>query len=120
MLKALLLDLDGTLADTDALHLPTWVDALEPYGIKVDEEFYKHRISGRLNPDVVEDLLPHVSEKEGRTIADTKEADFRDRAVELKPLPGLIEFLEEVRGRGLAISLVTNAPRKNVGPYCAG
>jgi HAD superfamily hydrolase (TIGR01509 family) len=120
VLKALLLDLDGTLADTDALHLPTWVDALEPYGIKVDEEFYKHRISGRLNPDVVEDLLPHVSEKEGRTIADTKEADFRDRAVELKPLPGLIEFLEEVRGRGLAISLVTNAPRKNVGAVLRG
>lgn len=120
MLKALLFDLDGTLSDTDALHLPTWVDALEPYGIVVDEEFYRHRISGRLNPDVVEELLPHVSEEEGRSIADTKEADFRDRAGELRPLPGLLEFIDEGRRRRLAIALVTNAPRENVGAVLRG
>ena len=39
MYKALLFDLDGTLAETDSLHLPTWVDVLLPFGIKVDEEF---------------------------------------------------------------------------------
>ena len=32
--RALLFDLDGTLAETDSLHLPTWVDALEPYGVE--------------------------------------------------------------------------------------
>ncbi len=120
MLKALLFDLDGTLADTDSLHMPTWIAALEPYGIEVDEEFYRHRISGRLNPDVVEELLPHVSEEEGRNIADTKEADFRDRAGELQPLPGLLDFLEEGRRRGLALSLVTNAPGENVGAILRG
>ena len=115
MLKALLLDLDGTLADTDALHMPLWKDMLEPHGIEVDEEFYKHRISGRLNSDIIEDLLPHLSEEEGRNVADTKAADFRDRAGELQPLPGLIDFLEEGSGRGLTIALVTNAPRESVG-----
>lgn len=114
MLKALLLDLDGTLAETDSLHFPTWADALEPYGIQVDEEFYKENISGRLNPDIVEDLLPHVSEEEGRQIADTKEADFRRRAYELESLPGLIPFLEKARAQGLKLALVTNAPEENV------
>ncbi|MBA3426321.1 MAG: HAD family phosphatase, partial [Rubrobacter sp.] len=46
MLKALMFDLDGTLAETDSLHLPTWVDVLAPHGIEVDEEFYRERISG--------------------------------------------------------------------------
>jgi beta-phosphoglucomutase-like phosphatase (HAD superfamily) len=36
MYGALLFDLDGTLAETDSLHLPTWVAVLEPYGVEVE------------------------------------------------------------------------------------
>jgi beta-phosphoglucomutase-like phosphatase (HAD superfamily) len=36
--RALIFDLDGTLAETDSLHLPTWMDVLRPHGIEVDEE----------------------------------------------------------------------------------
>lgn len=114
MYRAFLFDLDGTLAETDSLHLPTWVDVLKPHGIDVDEEFYRHRISGRSNGEVVKDLLPDLSAEEGRDMTDAKEASFRERAPELDPLPGLVDFLEEVKRRGLATALVTNAPHENV------
>lgn len=120
MLKALLLDLDGTLAETDSIHLLTWADVLEPHGIHVDEEFYRERISGRLNPDVVEDLLSHMSKKDGLRLAESKEADFRDRVGELEPLPGLMSFLEKARLRGLKLALVTNAPEENVRAILSG
>jgi HAD superfamily hydrolase (TIGR01509 family) len=112
--RTLLFDLDGTLAETDSLHLPTWVDALMPHGIEVDEAFYRQNISGRANAEIVADLLPSLSESDGRRIVETKEASFRERAGELKPLPGLLEFLEEANGRGARTALVTNAPRENV------
>jgi HAD superfamily hydrolase (TIGR01509 family) len=112
--RALLFDLDGTLAETDSLHLPTWVDVLRPYGIEVDEEFYKERISGRSNSKIVEDLLPDVSAEDGRELADAKEAKFRERAGGLEPLPGLVDFMQEAKSRGLALALVTNAPEENV------
>jgi HAD superfamily hydrolase (TIGR01509 family) len=112
--RALLFDLDGTLAETDSLHLPTWVDVLRPYGIEVDEEFYRESISGRSNSKIVEDLLPDLSAEEGRKLADAKEASFRERAHELEPLPGLLDFMEEARERGLSLALVTNAPEENV------
>ncbi len=115
MYRALLFDLDGTLAETDSLHLPTWVDALEPYGIEVDEEFYKERISGRSTGEIVRDLLPDLTDEEGTSIGDAKEASFRERATELEPLPGLLEFVEEGKRCGLGIALVTNAPKENVG-----
>jgi HAD superfamily hydrolase (TIGR01509 family) len=113
--RALLFDLDGTLAETDSLHLPTWVDVLAPYGIEVDERFYKERISGRSTGEIVRDLLPDLTEEEGASIGDAKEASFRERAVELEPLPGLVDFVREGRERGLEIALVTNAPKENVG-----
>jgi HAD superfamily hydrolase (TIGR01509 family) len=112
--RALLFDLDGTLAETDSLHLPTWVDVLRPYGIEIDEEFYRERISGRSNSKIVEDLLPDLSAKEGRDLADAKEASFRERADELEPLSGLLDFMREAKDRGLSLALVTNAPEENV------
>src|SRR5215218_3055507 len=81
----MLFDLHGTLAETDSLHLPTWLDVLRPHGIEVDEAFYKENISGRSNGDVVRELLP-----------------------------GLLDFLKQARERGLKTALVTNAPQENV------
>lgn len=114
MYRALLFDLDGTLAETDSLHLPTWVDALDPYGVDVDEEFYRERISGRSTGEIVRDLLPDLTDEEGESIGDAKEASFRERAAELEPLPGLVDFIDQGRERGMKIALVTNAPQENV------
>jgi HAD superfamily hydrolase (TIGR01509 family) len=112
--RALLFDLDGTLAETDSLHLPTWVDALRPHGIDVDESFYRENISGRNNLKVLEDLLPDLPADDGQTLAEAKEASFRDRAHELEPLTGLLDFIREAKRRDLRLALVTNAPEANV------
>jgi HAD superfamily hydrolase (TIGR01509 family) len=112
--RALLFDLDGTLAETDSLHLPTWVDALQPYGVEVDEEFYRDRISGRSTAEIVRELLPDLTDEQGRSIGEAKEASFRERVSELEPLPGLVDFVIQGRELGMRIALVTNAPEENV------
>ena len=114
MYRALLFDLDGTLAETDSLHLPTWVDTLEPYGVEVDEELYRESISGRSTDEIVRALLPDLTLEESRSIGEAKEASFRERASGLEPLPGLVEFVERGRDQGMQIALVTNAPEENV------
>ena len=114
MLKALLFDLDGTLADTNFVHRLTWVKTLEPYGYNVTWDFYRDRINGRLTPEVVTDLFPDLSPEEVQAMADTKESNFRERAGELEPLPGLLDFIAKGREKGTGIALVTNAPKENV------
>lgn len=114
MLKALLFDLDGTLAETNSVHFSTWVETLKPYGIEVTWDFYRDKISGRTTPEVSEDLLPDLAPEEAREVGESKEASFRERTGELVPLQGLLEFVEEARRRDLIIALVTNAPKENV------
>jgi HAD superfamily hydrolase (TIGR01509 family) len=112
--RALLFDLDGTLAETDSLHLPTWADALRPHGVEIDEHFFRYNFSGRSNAKIVSDLLPDLSAEDARDLTGAQESSFRERAHELEPLPGLVDFMGEGRRRGLSLALVTNAPRENV------
>lgn len=114
MLRAILFDLDGTLAHTDPLHFQIWQEMLRDYGLEIDEAFYKARISGGLNPLIIKQLLPHLSLEEGTKFAEDKEARFREMAYLLKPMAGLDKLLAWTDERNLKRVLVTNAPRKNV------
>ncbi|HEY0128970.1 MAG TPA: HAD family phosphatase, partial [Rubrobacteraceae bacterium] len=113
MLKALLFDLDGTLADTNSVHRVTWAEALRPYGYDVTWDFYREHITGRVTTEIVADLLPDFSAEEGRELIESKEADFRERAGTLEPLPGLLDFVQKGREKEMKIALVTNAPKEN-------
>jgi HAD superfamily hydrolase (TIGR01509 family) len=113
MLKALLFDLDGTLADTNSVHRVTWAEALRPYDYDVTWDFYREHITGRVTTEIVADLLPDFSAEEGRELIESKEADFRERAGTLEPLPGLLDFVQKGREKEMKIALVTNAPKEN-------
>lgn len=114
MLTAVLFDLDGTLVNTDPLHYQTWQEMLRDYGLEIDQVFYKARISGRLNPLIVQDLLPQLSFEAGQQLADYKEARFREIGLSLTPLAGLLDLLAWLETQGLRKAVVTNAPRENV------
>lgn len=113
MLKALLFDLDGTLAETDSLHFLIWQAFLREYGVEIDRSDYKAKISGRLNPDIVVDLLPQLSLAEQEDFIWRKEAEFRNRADSLTRLPGLSDVLDWATQKELKQAVVSNAPREN-------
>jgi beta-phosphoglucomutase len=113
MLAAILFDLDGTIVNTDPIHYQAWQQMLARYGIEIDEKFYKSRISGRLNPEIVKDILPQLSAAEGQKFADDKEALFRQLAPNLQPLSGFAELIAWTEAHQLKRALVTNAPRLN-------
>lgn len=114
MLTAILFDLDGTIVNTDPIHYIAWREMLKNYTIKIDENFYKSRISGRLNPAIIKDLLPQLSPEQGVKLAEEKEALFREFAPDLQPLAGFYQLIEWTKTHQLKRALVTNAPRLNV------
>jgi HAD superfamily hydrolase (TIGR01509 family) len=110
----LLFDVDGTLVDTDPVHIIAFNEICRPHGVEVDEETYRQRISGRINPVIFAELLPHVPDSEYARLSWEKEARFRALAGEMHPVPGLIALLEWARSVALPCALVSNAPRDNV------
>jgi beta-phosphoglucomutase-like phosphatase (HAD superfamily) len=113
MLSAILFDLDGTIVNTDPIHYQAWEQMLASYDIEINETFYKSRISGGINPEIVKDILPHLSPAEGQKLTDDKEVLFRKLASHLKTLSGFSELLTWTDTHNLKRALVTNAPRLN-------
>lgn len=113
MLVAILFDLDGTLVNTDPIHYQAWREVLSSYGVEIDEEIYKSRFSGRLNPQIVADFLPQLSAAAAVKVVDEKEALFRKMTPKLQATAGLAELLQWTQVHGLKRGLVTNAPKLN-------
>ena len=114
-LKAFLFDIDGTLTDTDPLHLKVFAHFFEIGRSKhhVSELFFKESISGRSNHDVVRDFLPHLSAQEETQWILDKEAYFRTlAATKIRPIEGLNELVAYAKHRNVKCAAVTNAPRE--------
>jgi HAD superfamily hydrolase (TIGR01509 family) len=112
--RALLFDIDGTLADTDFLHREAFHRVLAPRGHIVDEERFKRELQGFSNVSIGERFLPDESPERRVAILGEKEAIFRDLvAGQIVPLPGLMALLDRADSAGIPMVAVTNAPRLN-------
>lgn len=113
MKPSLLFDLDGTLTDDDELHFECMRDSFAAQGVALDWPAFKANIVGALNADIAAHFFPHLTPEQGKRVLDDKEAIFRARVGGLTRMPGLTELLDFARERGVAVALVTNAPRAN-------
>jgi phosphoglycolate phosphatase len=111
---ALLFDIDGTLADTDPLHLEAFNRAFAPYGQQFDKPRFARELQGLANVDIAAKVLPGLSPAEGMAVLDHKEALFRElAATAIHAVPGLFALLDLADAAGLPMAAVTNAPRAN-------
>lgn len=114
MTKALFFDLDGTILDTDAIHMANWLEVLRPHGVDVDMDLYKEKLSGgNSSREIIDELLPDLSQEEKEKLVEREESGYRSRLTQTGPITGLSDFIEEARSRGISIALVSNAPKED-------
>lgn len=119
--KALLFDIDGTLADTDALHVQAFNHVFGPRGHVFDRERASKELMGFSTASISERFLPdEPPERQAATMAE-KETVFR-RLVsgKIQPVPGLMTLLARADRAAIPVVAVTNAPRLNAEMLLAG
>ena len=108
---AILFDIDGTLVDSNYLHVHAWQRAFAEVGVDV-ESWRIHRGIGMDGSSLLEELMPEDSSSED-TKARAKDLHsrfYQETAHLLKPLPGTRRLLDLVAATGLQVVLATSAP----------
>jgi|SRR6266850_7582918 phosphoglycolate phosphatase len=119
--KALLFDIDGTLADTDALHLEAFNQVLGPRGHVFDHARFTRELQGFSNASISERFLADEPPQRQATIIGEKEEAFRKLvAGQIQPVPGLMTLLARADRANIPMVAVTNAPRLNAEMLLSG
>jgi HAD superfamily hydrolase (TIGR01509 family) len=117
MASAVILDIDGTLIDSNDAHARAWVEAFAEAGIRVEPERVRRAIG--MGGDK---LMPSVSgitedSPEGERISSRRSEIFRSRYLpHLQPFPRVRELIERFAGDGFAIVVATSASKEDLDP----
>ena len=106
MAKVVVLDVDGTLMDTNYLHVEAWARAFEEVGHRVPRVLLHRQVgkgSGLLIQEFVED------EETAEKIDELHSAFYAELQQHGHPLPGAKELIPTLRERGYEIWFVTSA-----------
>ncbi|SDQ15523.1 HAD family phosphatase [Quadrisphaera sp. DSM 44207] len=115
-MRALLLDLDGTLVDSEPAHRAAWRAFFASRGWHVDEDTYRRTFVGRRGADVLATEPGPWAGEDPRALVEEVLSHLRETARLARAAPGAGELLRRARAAGVALALVTSATRAWVDP----
>lgn len=108
-------DMDGVIVDSNPYHKIALQQFCKAHGFDLTEQQLREKIYGRTNRDWIISLFGSLPDEVVKEYANEKEALFRKLyANNIKPLDGLISFLEKLDGGDYHRAIATSAPLKNV------
>ncbi|MED5812154.1 HAD family hydrolase [Mycolicibacterium sp. 050232] len=106
---AVLFDVDGTLVDTNYLHVHAWARAFREENVDV-ESWRIHRSIGMDGDSLVANLSRDASDAVQQRLKDRHSSLYRDVTELIVRLPGARELLHHLTESGVRVVLASSAP----------
>jgi HAD superfamily hydrolase (TIGR01509 family) len=115
-MKAVLWDLDGTLADSSEYHWRAWEETMAAAGVTITHEQFLESFGQRNDAILAKWLGTGAAPSRVQHLGDAKEARYRDLIEQagLAPLPGAAEWVRRLHEAGWRQAIASSAPRLNV------
>jgi beta-phosphoglucomutase len=112
--RAILWDMDGVLVDSSPVHVTAWKQVLSDMGIQFDSQKFK-QIYGLKNSEFLKILVPRqFNDMEIKSLVDQKEAQFRKISRNLKPIPGVIKWLNKFKSMDWRQAIASAGEPENI------
>ena len=112
-----ILDVDGTLVDTNYHHAVAWYRAFARHGVALPV-WRIHRHIGMGGDQLVAALAgDRVEERRGGEIRDAEKEIYTELVDEVRPIAGAREVIEELKRRGRTVILASSAKSDEVDRY---
>ncbi len=114
MLKAVIFDFDGVIADSEALHLRAFNEVLAPFGLEITTEDYYKTYLGLTDADCFKELVQKhqaiFKETSVETLLKKKKTAFGKLAkTDADIIEGVREFLEMLRANKIPMAICSGA-----------
>lgn len=114
-LKGFIFDMDGVVVDNHSFHFKAWMDFAKKYNFQLNDEIYRDKFNGKTNADLFKMIFGDISSEQIEKYSFEKESQYRSiYESEMKPLKGLVDFLDFLVAHRYKIALGTSAPTANV------
>lgn len=117
MIKAILFDFDGVVVDSEALHMKTFLDLLDPYGVDVSIERWYKEFAGTGSRSIFERLTQEYGIRTSVDELVEKRKKIYEgyvRGGALKEKPGVRAFLSPLREKRIKSAIVSGSHRSNI------
>lgn len=117
--KAIIFDFNGTLLWDTYLHNAAWDKFLRKYKIEMTDDEKDHRIHGRLNGEILRDILGELTDEEVVQLSDEKELLYQSLMVEdgLVLAEGVEDLFVRLKEQGVPMAIATASGKLNVDFY---
>jgi beta-phosphoglucomutase len=112
MLRGMIFDLDGVVIDSHPLHRLAWRKFLNGVGHSVEETELEFILDGRKRDEILCHFLGELTPAQVAEYGARKDEILRELKAEMRPFPGIVDFLEVVAKAGLRIALATSASNR--------
>nr|WP_255521788.1 HAD family phosphatase [Frondihabitans sp. VKM Ac-2883] len=110
---AVLFDIDGTLVDSNFLHVEAWDYAFTSTGLNVPAWRIQQAIGADSN-ELLDQLVGDEPKSTRDEVKGLHDKRYKQLAPRLKILDGAQEFVAELAGRGTRVVLATSAPQQEL------
>lgn len=117
MVRALFLDIDGTLVDSNEFHVQAWDEAFHSAGYHVDKADIRSQI-GKGGDQLIPTLLPGLSKADEHAIGEKHGEIFHIRYLhQVKAFPHAADLIEMLYVKGIKVVLASSAEKAEVDYY---
>ncbi len=109
-------DMDGVIIDSNPYHKRAWKTFCMEHGIMLSDEDMEEKVFGRTGVEALSILFDNkLTQEEIAKYVKEIDANYRvSFAKDIKPLLGLIDFLDNLKSNNVTCAIATSAPTENV------